>query len=75
MNCQAALLLAKANADPGSSSGAVSGSAQNESQDKEALLTRVVELLNRASEVDPQDTTTLVVRGKLQGGGGSISAF
>ncbi|KAI9594316.1 hypothetical protein BDF19DRAFT_445554 [Syncephalis fuscata] len=59
-----ALLLAKANADTGGSTGVASNSAQNETQNKEALLTRVVELLNRASEVDPQDTTTLAVRGQ-----------
>jgi hypothetical protein len=63
MNCQAALLLAKANADVSTNNATTSANASNETEEKEALLTKVVELLNRASEVDPQDTTTLAIRG------------
>ncbi|RKP07808.1 hypothetical protein THASP1DRAFT_30386 [Thamnocephalis sphaerospora] len=59
MNCQAALLLSKASKQSTAASGQPSGSGERDS-----LLSRVAELLNRASEVDPQDQTTLVIRGQ-----------
>jgi hypothetical protein len=41
-----------------------SPSGQPGQSERESLLSRVAELLNRASEIDPQDQITLVIRGK-----------